>query len=203
MRRLTEQEGARIRKIRDTEGLGWSVIARRFGVSPSAVKCAYDRDVAPPIPRRWHTAATRLGISAEEYSRRRKANQAHCGRCDQWFDRESKQNSAARCACRPCLRRDDAAERKAALTDEQRADRIAAGKRRRAERAAAQNRRNEDRLIELIKANAQTLGPVFRAVDAAKLTEYSDVTITARLRRLEARGLSEHTPQGWRLTGYA
>ncbi|MBH05153.1 MAG: hypothetical protein CMJ20_02410 [Phycisphaeraceae bacterium] len=198
-RKLTPDDDARIRKIRDSEGLKWSTIGERFQVSGSCARAGYMRATAPTYPKRWRTAATRLGISADEYARRREANQRLCGRCDQWFDQDSEQYRPGRWACVPCLKRDDAAKRKR-LTDDEREAKRAETAAKRAKRTAEQMARLDDQLLETIKGNRQSLGPRFRVADLFGLVNNSHVTIRARLRRLEARGALTHAADGWRLS---
>ena len=196
-RKLTPDDDARIRKIRDTEGLRWSTIGERFQVSGGCARAGYMRAAAPTYPKRWRTAATRLGIGADEYARRREANERLCGRCDRWFDEDSDEYNAARWACFACLKRDDGA--RSTLTSAQREARKAATDKRRRDKTAAQMRRLDDQLLATIKGNAQTLGPRFRVAALEALVSSSGVTIRARLRRLEARGVVSHTADGWGL----
>ena len=196
--RLTAVQDKRIRAVRDAEGLSWTAIGERFQVSGSCARAAYMRTTAPTYPKRWRTAATRLGITADEYARHREANERLCGRCDQWFDQDSDQYRPGRWACVPCLKRDDAAKRDG-LTEEQREARRAETAAKRAKRTAEQMQRLDDQLLETIKGNAQSLGPRFKVADLFGLVANSHVTIRARLRRLEARGALTHTADGWRL----
>ena len=196
--RLTAEQDRRIRAVRDGEGLPWSTIGERFQVSGSCARAAYMRTTAPTYPKRWRTAATRLGITADEYARHREANERLCGRCDRWFDRDSDQYSAGRWACFVCLKRDDAAKRDG-LTEEQREARRAETAAKRAKRTAEQMARLDDQLLETIKGNAQSLGPRFKVAALEELVSNSGVTIRARLRRLEARGEVSRAADGWRL----
>lgn len=199
MTRLTADQDRRIKTVRDDEGLPWATIGERFRVSGCCARAAYMRATAPTYPKRWRTAATRLGISAEEYARRRAANERLCGRCDQWFDRDSNEYSAGRWACFACLKRDDTA-RAITLTDEQREAKRAEAAAKRTKRTAAQMGRLDDQLLETIKGNAQSLGPQFKVAALEALVNNSGVTIRARLRRLESRGALTHTADGWRLS---
>jgi len=196
--RLTNAQDKRIRAVRDAEGLSWTAIGERFQVSGSCARAAYMRTTAPTHPKRWRTAATRLGITADEYARRREANQRLCGRCDQWFDQDSDQYRSGRWACVSCLKRDDAAKRKR-LSDDEREARRAETAAKRAKRTAEQMQRLDDQLLETIRGNRQRLGPCFQVADLFGLVANSHVTIRARLRRLEARGALNHTADGWRL----
>lgn len=192
-KRVSEKTAARIKKIRDNEGLCWSTIGERFGIAGCTARAAYERAGKRP---NWHSAATRVGVSIEEYTARRAAGLQPCSRCHQWFERESPEFRANRFGCAACLHRDDAKAR-ARLTDEQKAQRAAATQQRRAERTAERDRQLQAELHQTLRAYYG--GAPFRAANAAKLTPYSHVTIGARLRKLQARGLVERTADGWRV----
>lgn len=190
-KKVSAAKSARIKKIRDAEGLSWTALGERFGISPGAAKAAYDRVESPAYPSAWKTAAARLGVTLEEYRKKREAGLRGCGQCGQWFEEFGPDFDRFRSCCVICRRN----ERK--KTPKEKAETARATKRRREERATAHQAAKLQELTEQLKAHAAELEPAFTAVRAAELTDYSHVTIRDRLRTLEQRGFTRHTRKGW------
>jgi hypothetical protein len=197
---ISKAVAAKIRKLRETEGLSWSILGERFGISGGAARAAHARPAEPEPSRRWATAATRLGISLEDYTAWRAAGLAHCGRCLKWFAKDGPLYNPGRYACCACAAADTRSRwQRSAPSIAEREGRMKAAKERRTERAAAQGRRLEDELFHTLQMHRETLGPRPSAVRIAALTSYTHVTIRGRLRRLEARGMVAHGADGWQI----
>lgn len=192
--RVSDEDGARIARIREREGLSWATLGERFGISAMAAKAAGDRVGKPQIPRGWKSAAARLAMPVERYAEKRQAGLGHCSHCRAWFDEVGGVYDVDRRTCHKCRNESQRAraKAKAAAQPEVVIALAASAKEKRLRRAEAHQIRKDAAVLAAMASGVRATATAL----AGRCGE-SHVTVGDRLRRLESAGRVVKVYGGW------